>query len=418
MAQETLVIVDNASKRFCRSLKRSLWYGMQDILAEALPFQGRTQAGGGEADGDPSVNLRPSEFWAVKSVSFTLRRGECLGLIGRNGAGKTTLLKLLNGLIKPDWGSISMHGRVGALIALGAGFNPILTGRENIYVNASVLGLSKRQTDRKISEIIEFAEIGDFIDSPVQSYSSGMQVRLGFAIATTLDPDVLLLDEVLAVGDVAFRAKCYSRIGKLQSRSASILVSHNMEHIGSICTSVLFMHAGRAQYFRDPEMGIETYGKANEATDGEGEGTARFIMPPFQSADLQILTPDVGYGDTLRLRLSLCLSECMQQLRLSWVAWDAAAKPVAEWSTAKWPNGVGFPKGFSSWELSCGPLYLTQGKYQLGIGISPLRGSATKFVWLDKVVRFNVREEGQYSSVSYQLPSKEGDIRQVSASVS
>ena len=138
-------------------------------------------------------------------MSFELRRGDCLGLIGRNGAGKTTLLKMLNGLIKPDRGRIEMRGRVGALIALGAGFNPILTGRENIYVNGSVLGLSRREIEEKLDDIIDFAEIGKFIDAPVQSYSSGMQVRLGFAIATALRTDILLLDEVLSVGELRVR---------------------------------------------------------------------------------------------------------------------------------------------------------------------------------------------------------------------
>jgi lipopolysaccharide transport system ATP-binding protein len=163
---DTLIKVEGVSKKFCRSLKKSLWYGMQDLGNEVI---GKRHGGNGE--------LRPDEFWAVDDVSFELKRGECLGLIGRNGAGKTTLLRMLNGLIKPDTGRIEMRGQVGALIALGAGFNPILTGRENIYVNASVLGLSKRETDAKIDNIIDFAEIGEFINMPVQSYSSGMAVR-------------------------------------------------------------------------------------------------------------------------------------------------------------------------------------------------------------------------------------------------
>src|SRR5206468_4283587 len=195
-----LVHVEHVSRRFCRNLRRSLWYGIQDIARDLNPF-GRNSSGG-------SSSLRKDEFWAVNDVSFELRRGECLGLIGRNGAGKTTLLKMLNGLIKPDCGCIEIRGRVGALIALGAGFNPILTGRENIYVNGAVLGLTKREIDEKIEEIIDFAEIREFIDSPVQSYSSGMQVRLGFAMASSLNPDILLLDEVLAVGDMGFQAKC------------------------------------------------------------------------------------------------------------------------------------------------------------------------------------------------------------------
>lgn len=206
MSDDVLVKVDNVSKRFCHSLKRSLWYGLQDLGSE---IGGHRHGGGsGLPQSSANVQLRPDEFWAVKDVSFELRRGECLGLIGRNGAGKTTLLKMLNGLIKPDTGRIVMKGNVNALIALGAGFNPILSGRENIYTNASILGLNSAQTGQKLEEIVEFSEIEEFVDSPVQTYSSGMQVRLGFAIATALNPDILILDEVLAVGDQRFRSKC------------------------------------------------------------------------------------------------------------------------------------------------------------------------------------------------------------------
>src|SRR5215468_4632332 len=161
---DVLIKVDHVQKKFCRSLKKSLWYGVQDICSEFVPL-GTSKSRNNE--------LRAGEFLAVDDTSFAVRRGECLGLIGHNGAGKTTLLKMLNGLIKPDKGRIEMRGRVGALIALGAGFNPILTGRENIYINGSVLGLSKKEIDAKIDEIIDFAEIGEFIDAPVQAYSSG-----------------------------------------------------------------------------------------------------------------------------------------------------------------------------------------------------------------------------------------------------
>ena len=164
-SRDSLVQVKGVSKKFCRDLKKSLWYGVRDIAAELNPFQSRNEESGDKQfEAGKSISpiyqaLREGEFWAVKDVSFELRRGECLGLIGRNGAGKTTLLKMLNGLIKPDHGRIEMHGRVGALIALGAGFNPILTGRENIYVNGAVLGLTKREIDEKVDEIIDFAEI-------------------------------------------------------------------------------------------------------------------------------------------------------------------------------------------------------------------------------------------------------------------
>lgn len=248
-APDVLVRVEDVSKKFCLSLKKSLWYGLQDMGNELI---GRRHGGHG--------GLRPKEFWAVRDVRFELKRGESLGLIGHNGAGKTTLLKMLNGLIKPDAGRMEIRGRTGALISLGAGFNPILTGRENIYVNASVLGLAKAEIDAKLDEIIDFAEIGEFIDTPVQNYSSGMTVRLGFAIAAKVSPDVLFLDEVLAVGDMAFQAKCYNALSEFRKQGvAFILVSHNMHHISRYCEKVLYLRHGATAYYGATMPGVAAF---------------------------------------------------------------------------------------------------------------------------------------------------------------
>lgn len=246
---EKLVTVENLSKKFCRDLRTSLWYGVKDIANELLG-QDRTA----------HSSLRKKEFWAVQDVNFELKRGECLGLIGHNGAGKSTLLKMLNGLIKPDMGMIKIKGRVGALIELGAGFNPILTGRENIYVNGSVLGFSKFEINQKLDEIITFAEIGDFMDTPVQYYSSGMKVRLGFAIAAQMEPDVLIVDEVLAVGDAGFRAKCLNKISEISKNAVVIFVSHQMPQISRISDFVLLLNRGKTQFLgNNLNEGIQLY---------------------------------------------------------------------------------------------------------------------------------------------------------------
>jgi lipopolysaccharide transport system ATP-binding protein len=248
-SDDVLVRVENVSKKFCRSLKRSLWYGMKDLGSELI----------GSPHND-NGQLRKDEFWAVKDVSFELKRGECLGLIGRNGAGKTTLLRMLNGLIKPDKGRIEMHGRVGALIALGAGFNPILTGRENIYIKAAVLGRTKKEVDDSFEEIVEFAELGEFIDSPVQNYSSGMAVRLGFSIAVKTKPDILLLDEVLAVGDIKFQSKCFNAIAEFKKRgTAFMLVSHNIHHIRRHSDKILYLKRGSSAHFTSVNQGCKQY---------------------------------------------------------------------------------------------------------------------------------------------------------------
>ena len=228
---EVLVSVENLSKKFCKDLKTSLWYGVKDLAS-------------GLSGNRNERELRPKEFWAVKDISFELKRGECLGLIGHNGAGKSTLLKILNGLINPDAGKVTIKGRVGALIELGAGFNPILSGRENIYNNGAILGFTRKEIDSKVEEIIDFAEIREFIDMPVQNYSSGMKVRLGFAVAAQMEPDVLIIDEVLAVGDIGFRIKCFNRITELLQGCAVIIVSHSMPQIAKTCTIGLLMEKG------------------------------------------------------------------------------------------------------------------------------------------------------------------------------
>ncbi len=244
---EVLVNVEGVSKKFCLDFKKSLWYGLMDISSAVLGIQSKAE-------------LRKSEFWAVKDISFTLKRGECIGLIGHNGAGKSTLLKMLNGLIPPDEGKIEMKGRVNALIELGAGFNPILTGRENIYNNGSVLGFSKKEIDDKLEAIIEFSEIADFIDSPVQNYSSGMKVRLGFAVAAQMEPDILIIDEVLAVGDIGFVLKCFNRIDAILQNSAIIFVSHSMPQVARICSEILLMDKGKAKYQgNNVSEGIDQY---------------------------------------------------------------------------------------------------------------------------------------------------------------
>ncbi|WP_318557120.1 ABC transporter ATP-binding protein [Geobacter anodireducens] len=275
MIADTLVKVEGVSKKFCHDLKRSLWYGFKDLSNELL---GRRL--------DAHSELRQDEFWAVKNVSFELRRGECLGLIGHNGAGKTTLLRMLNGLIKPDEGRIEMRGRVAALIALGAGFSPILTGRENIYVNASVLGLTKREIDQNIDEIIDFAELGDFIDAPVQSYSSGMQVRLGFSIASMLSPDILILDEILAVGDASFRSKCYRKISACKKNAAVIFVSHNMEQVARICTTGLVFKSGNPEFQGNVMETINRYNSILNQNIQTNEESFCRIYPPITCAEL------------------------------------------------------------------------------------------------------------------------------------
>ncbi len=272
MTEEILIEAEHVSKKFCRSLKRSLWYGVRDIL------------GGGMSNGLPGADtagvvlppLRRDEFWALSDISFRVRRGECLGLIGHNGAGKSTLLKILNGLLRPDTGRITMRGRVGALIELNAGFNPILTGRENVFHQAALLGFSAAETRASFDDIVDFSEIGEFIDMPVQNYSSGMKVRLGFAVAAQMQPDVLLIDEVLAVGDVGFRSKCLARIGDLLKTSACVFVSHSMPQVARIATEILHLHHGSTTALtRNISQGMDSYYSGFKSAEQSATGSGQ-----------------------------------------------------------------------------------------------------------------------------------------------
>ncbi len=207
--------------------------------------------------------FRPSgsdEFWALKDVSFEVKPGECVGIIGPNGAGKSTILKILSRVTSPTSGTYHVSGRLSSLIEVGAGFHPELTGRENVYLNAAILGMSKKEIETKFDEIVEFAELGEFIDVPVKRYSSGMRVRLGFAVAAHLEPEVLLIDEVLAVGDAAFRKKCLGRTGDVvREGRAVVFVSHNMAAVESLCERVVLIDRGRVTACGAPREVIGRY---------------------------------------------------------------------------------------------------------------------------------------------------------------
>lgn len=258
--------VNGVSKKFCKDLRLIMYYGLKDLARGFI---------GARLD---ASTLRPGEFWAVDDVSFSLRRGQVLGIIGANGSGKTTLLRLVAGIYPIDRGEIRVRGRLAALISLGVGFHNHLSGLENIYLNGVILGMGREEIDKNLDRIVEFSELGDFIDAPVSSYSSGMKVRLGFSVAVALDPDVLILDEVLSVGDTGFRDKCYLEIERLARRCAVVFVSHNMQNVARICTDVLVMDKGRKLLeTSDVSAGIDAYNSRFPqarmiGVDGERQG--------------------------------------------------------------------------------------------------------------------------------------------------
>ncbi len=246
--------VTGVSKRFCRDLKRSLLYGVQDIGREIVGMPPRV----GE--------LKRNEFWALQDVGFELPRGSAMGLVGTNGSGKTTLMRIIAGIIKPTTGRVTVRGRLAPLLALGAGFNSILTGRENIYTNMSILGLTKNEIDAKFDDVVAYSEIEYALDAPVQTYSSGMTARLGFACAIHTQPDILLMDEVLAVGDMQFREKCIKTLQQLRDEGTSFIIVHHFPDILlAVCDTAMYVSGGNRVAFGKAAEVLETYEEALHA---------------------------------------------------------------------------------------------------------------------------------------------------------
>lgn len=388
MRDEVLVRVEGASKKFTSNLRRSIKYGIIDIAKDfmGLPCNSET--------------LRPDEFWAVRDVSFEVKRGDCLGLIGPNGAGKSTLLKMLNGIIKPDNGSIEIRGRVGALIEVGAGFHPLLSGRENIYINGAIMGLTKAEIDENFDAIVEFAELGDFLDMPVSYYSSGMYVRLGFAVAAHLKPDVLLIDEVLAVGDAGFRAKCYERIYAMLREAAVIFVSHSMVHINRMCSSVLLI-GKEAKLFGNPGHAIKHYHELVKSAGGAQETLYRNGETQIMALQVKGMTGpnDIFTGGHFEITFEMSLPPHVERvsLILSILSQEKIAVAYSKQTmTCRDPS----EKIFVSFIAPCLPL--ASGDYSLAIAILD-NAVLNQLLWYFDVTPFTVQGNDDFIGVPVML---------------
>lgn len=363
MEDDVLIRVEGLSKKFCRDLRTSLRYGVADLTGELF---GRPRG----------KELREKEFWAVHDISFEVRRGEVLGLLGHNGAGKTTLLRILNGLIKPDHGRVELRGRVGALIALGAGFNPILTGRENVYINAAVLGMGKAEVDARIDEIIEFSEIGEFIDTPVRNYSSGMNVRLGFSVAALLiKPDVLFLDEVLAVGDIGFTIKCLNTVRSLASDAAVVLVTHSMAHVAAFCTRAIVMDHGRILLdAENPADGIERYfdlSKHSEVIAGIGGASLKSFTAKADGTVIGTENASIAQGASVEVEVEFEVGpEAVDGVKLGLVINDATMSRLLTVPLLSGSKAPVFQPGTHRVLASMGSFDFNAGRYSFLLAIS------------------------------------------------
>jgi lipopolysaccharide transport system ATP-binding protein len=312
MSADTVIRVEGLSKRYVLGERGFGTDGLRHMLHDlaAAPFRYLRRLSGPTAGAAEAAEPKSTVFYALNDVSFDISRGEVVGIIGPNGAGKSTLLKILSRITEPTAGRIGINGRVASLLEVGTGFHPELTGRENIYLNGSILGMSKREIASKFDEIVAFAEVEKFLDTPVKRYSSGMYVRLAFAVAAHLQPEILIVDEVLAVGDAAFQKKCLGKMDHVAKEGRTIIfVSHNMAAVQALCTRAILLQGGRlvrqgrvqdvAQHYLHSVMStVEVPLEARQ--DRSGDGSVRIVAMKVQSLD-----PDRVLRSTSRLKITI-----------------------------------------------------------------------------------------------------------------
>ena len=316
-----------------------------------------------------SSRSRAEDFWALRDVSFEVRQGESLGLIGHNGSGKTTLLKVIAGILRPTEGVVRSRGRLAALLELGAGFHPELTGRENVYLNASFLGLTRRDTDRVYDDIVGFAEISDFMDNQVKFYSSGMLVRLGFAVAVHVDPEILLVDEVLAVGDEAFQAKCLNRIRGFQREGRTIvLVTHALDTVRQVCDRAVMLDHGDLYAKGNPldvvrELRYVLLRKDPGFTPEEGTREVELAEVALIRDDGTTERP-VRVGEDLTIQIDAKANQIVADLVASFQLLDSANHPVVDGR-----EPIGLIEGKKRVRFDLRELPLVPGRYFVTVGL-------------------------------------------------
>jgi lipopolysaccharide transport system ATP-binding protein len=315
---DTVIRVENLGKKYIighQKQGRSRYTALRDVLADGTKSIGRRIL-------NPFAPQLPSptreEFWALKDVSFEIKQGDRVGIIGRNGAGKSTLLKLLSRITEPTTGRISVKGRVASLLEVGTGFHPELTGRENIYLNGAILGMSKAEIKKKFDEIVDFAEVEKFLDTPVKLYSSGMYVRLAFAVAAHLEPEVLVVDEVLAVGDFQFQNKCLNKMEDVGKEGRTIFfVSHNMGTVQQLCSKGVLLEQGHVKAIASPSIVIDQYLQDNPKNQKSilvRQGNKKIMFEDFFINDKrETQRTDFFMGETIYVNFSLCFYELVKQ---------------------------------------------------------------------------------------------------------
>lgn len=390
------ITVDKLSKKFeLGALSHETM--LRDSLVKLFRFRGRRSSRGSET------------LWALKDVSFNVGEGEVVGIIGRNGAGKSTLLKVLSRIMYPTSGRVRVQGRLASLLEVGTGFHEELTGRENVFLNGSILGMKKKEVEAKLDEIVSFAGVERFMDTPIKRYSTGMRLRLGFAVAAHLDPDVLIVDEVLAVGDAAFQKKCLNAMEGLRSGGRTVLfVSHNMAAVENLCSRAIWIDSGQVRSDGPSREVIESYmatfadsqatgSDLEHVTARRGSGEVRYTGVEFLSKDRQP-QPVTRSGDSLVVRLYFRASKAVPSPSLGIRLYTELGTLVTETSTSH--HGLAVP------DLSPGPGYidleidalnLFPARYYLTLGLSEFDGQHL-YDYLDRCAYLDVESGNIYGS--------------------
>jgi ABC-2 type transport system ATP-binding protein len=362
-----------------------------------------------------SGRTRAEDFWALRDVSFEVPQGGTLGLIGHNGSGKSTMLKVIAGILRPTEGLVRERGRIAGLLELGAGFHPELTGRENVYLNASFLGLSRAETDRVYDDIVGFAELQDFMDTAVKFYSSGMLVRLGFACAVHVEPEIILIDEVLAVGDEAFQARCIDKVRSFQREGRTIvLVTHALDQVRHLCDTAVMLDHGLVHTQGSPddvvrEMRFTILHHDLEFAREEGSKEIEVVDVQLLHEGRSLEGP-VRSGETIAMRVDIRASEPVEDPVLSFALHDATNAFVFGDDTAALGMALGTIEGSRRIAFDLGPIPQTGGKYWITLGLHS-RDNARVYHVLDERYSFEVQQaDGRRDQLSIPVTVRMEDL--------
>ena len=351
-----LLEIRDLSKCYSKDLKKSIRYASSEIFKSSI---------GIKTEHD---DLRDTEFWALRNINLNLRRGDVLAVLGHNGAGKSTLLKCIANKIRPSKGSVAVNGKLGHMIEMSAGFDPLLTGRENVVLRGRLMGIRGKALQAYVDEVKEFAEIDDFFDSAVQFYSSGMKSRLGFAASSSIEPDVLIIDEVLAVGDLGFRLKCYQRMNELSRKCAVIFVSHSLGQVARMCNRAIYLEKGQMLYDGAVQQALSLY--QDKISDLSQKKSLATLNPELTALSLFINRipyngEKINYG--VNLLLSIELNKLPRSSNIRVLLRDVSGSVVADWNSAR--ESLEWPEQFGELLVDLGEASFGPGRYNISVEV-------------------------------------------------